>query len=186
MERAILVAEQAPIETPTVPRVGALLVRDGELLGSAYRGEVGQNSHAEVGLLDGKLANLTDLTDCTLFTTLEPCTIPHHGVRPCAERIVERGVARVVIGLIDPHPFIGGRGYWHLLGNGVEVELFAPDLARAIALLIAPYVEKHRTPMTLHQEMVARLRLHKEALFARQPALQSARARLHSFLRWRG
>ena len=68
------------------PKVGAVMVRNGELLGSAYRGEQGSGDHAEYTLFGKKLSGV-DVRDATLFTTLEPCTSRKRH-KPCSEWIV--------------------------------------------------------------------------------------------------
>jgi diaminohydroxyphosphoribosylaminopyrimidine deaminase/5-amino-6-(5-phosphoribosylamino)uracil reductase len=100
------------------PLVGAVLVRDGELLATGYHRQVGA-AHAEVEVLDqvGDAASGADLV-----VTLEPCS--HYGrTPPCVERIIDAGVARVVVGTLDPNPRERGRGVTLLREAGVEVIL---------------------------------------------------------------
>lgn len=82
------------------PKVGVVVVKDGRVIASAHRGEVPQ-CHAEFIVLEKKLADVS-LSGATVYTTLEPCTSRTHPKVPCAIRLTERKVARVVIGMLDP------------------------------------------------------------------------------------
>ena len=77
------------------PKVGAVVVKDGQVISVAHRGEVLGN-HAEFVALEKKLAD-SPVAGATVYTTLEPCTTRNHPKIPCAERLVERRVGRVVI-----------------------------------------------------------------------------------------
>jgi pyrimidine deaminase RibD-like protein len=132
MERAVALARQCVSEEGRIsPKVGAVVVREGVLLGEAFRGELAPGDHAEYTLLETKLGNET-LAGATLFTTLEPCTTRHSPKIPCAGRIAERRIARVVIGVLDPNDKICGRGELHLRDAGIEIARFDPDLMAQI------------------------------------------------------
>jgi len=109
------------------PYVGAVVVRDGQVLGSACRGDLDPRHHAEFGVLEKKLPRAT-LAGCTVYTTLEPCTTRSHPKVTCADRLVERRVSRVVIGMLDPDQRITGKGILKLRRAGIAVDLFPQAL----------------------------------------------------------
>jgi diaminohydroxyphosphoribosylaminopyrimidine deaminase/5-amino-6-(5-phosphoribosylamino)uracil reductase len=97
--------------------VGAVVVRDGEVVGEGWHERAG-GPHAEVVALH---AAAERVRGATLYVTMEPCA--HHGrTPPCVDRVVEAGVAKVVAGSLDPNPEAGG-GLERLRAAGVELEL---------------------------------------------------------------
>ncbi|EUB94999.1 riboflavin biosynthesis protein RibD [Rhizobium sp. CF080] len=117
-------------QTGTNPSVGCVIVRDGEIVGSAVTAPGGR-PHAETQALEiaGEKAR-----GSTVYVTLEPCS--HYGrTPPCANALVEAGVARVVISLTDPDPRVSGRGIAILRDAGIVVEtgLMEEEGRRALA-----------------------------------------------------
>ena len=119
LERALELAERGRGSVDyTHPLVGAVVVRDGEVVGEGWYAGRG-TPHAEVAALE---AAEERARGATLFVTLEPCS--HHGdTPPCADAVVEAGIARVVAGVGDPNPKVDGKGFERLRAAGVEVEV---------------------------------------------------------------
>jgi len=125
---------QEPRADKISPKVGAVLVSpDGEVLDTAFRGELREGDHAEFTLLERKNRN-KDVTGCYLFATLEPCApgARKHPKRPCAERIVDARIAKVWVGIEDPDPTVDRWGIKHLQKSGIEVHMFSPDFQKMI------------------------------------------------------
>jgi pyrimidine deaminase RibD-like protein len=144
MELAIEQARASTSEEGRIsPRVGAVVVKQGEIVARAHRGEFDPGDHAEYTALERKLQNV-DLSDATVFTTLEPCTARNHPKLACAQRLIQRGVKRVVIGTLDPNPNIKGEGVMRLREAGISVQLTTPSLMTEIELLNAAFNQQHR------------------------------------------
>ncbi len=120
MRRCIYLAQSAGIKVKTNPRVGALIVFDGKIIGEGYHSECGK-AHAEVNAFENvKPADRYKIPESTLYVTLEPCS--HFGkTPPCAHRIVSEGIKNIVIGCKDPNPIVCGNGINYLITNGVQV-----------------------------------------------------------------
>ena len=115
MARALRLAEHGLWTTTPNPRVGCVLVRDGWVVGEGWHAKAGE-PHAEVQALNvaGRRAR-----GATAYVTLEPCS--HHGrTPPCAEALIEAGVARVVAAMTDPNPLVAGQGLALLEAAGIE------------------------------------------------------------------
>lgn len=115
MARALQLAERGLWTTSPNPRVGCVLLRDGEIVGEGWHERAGE-PHAEVHALRqaGERAR-----GATAYVTLEPCS--HHGrTPPCAEALIAAGVSRVVAAMTDPNPLVAGRGLALLQAAGIE------------------------------------------------------------------
>ncbi|MBW3664005.1 MAG: bifunctional diaminohydroxyphosphoribosylaminopyrimidine deaminase/5-amino-6-(5-phosphoribosylamino)uracil reductase RibD [Actinobacteria bacterium] len=116
MARALALAERGRATTRPNPVVGAVVVRDGEIVGEGWHERAG-GPHAEIVALG---AAGDGAQGASVYTTLEPCR--HRGrTGPCADALIESGVARVVYGLRDPDPLASG-GAERLADAGVQVE----------------------------------------------------------------
>ena len=117
MRMALREARKGLGKTSPNPTVGAVVVRDGRVLSKGFHRKAGF-PHAEVEALR-KLGH--EAKGCTLYVTLEPCN--HYGrTPPCTHAIVQAGISRVVVGMMDPNPNVTGGGCQYLSQNGIQVE----------------------------------------------------------------
>ena len=134
MLMAMAEGDKARFHAPPNPWVGALIVNDrGVIVGEAHTQAPGE-SHAEIGALRRAGAAARG---ATMIVTLEPCC--HVGrTGPCAEAIIEAGIARVVVATIDPDPRVSGKGIELLKASGVDVEVGVEG--EAVRAQLAPYI----------------------------------------------
>lgn len=121
--RCIEIARRGEYFVAPNPMVGAILVdRDGNIIAEGWHERYGEG-HAEVNCfrnLEISRPRDLDMSKCTLFVSLEPCS--HYGkTPPCANLIIEKGVGRVVVGMLDPNPLVAGKGVQMLRDAGIEV-----------------------------------------------------------------
>jgi len=129
------------------PLVGAVIVRDGSVIGEGHHAELG-DLHAERAALRDCAERGEDPAGATMYVTLEPCA--HTGRQPpCVEAILGAGISRVVIGSDDPSEKASGRGPGMLRDGGVAVELAAGEEATAARLLNQPFRKHARTGLPL-------------------------------------
>lgn len=124
MQRALALAARGAGATHPNPAVGCVLVRDGRVVGEGYHPKAGL-PHAEVYALRaaGQAA-----AGATAYVTLEPCN--HHGrTPPCSRALVAARVARVVVGVCDPNPLVGGAGIETLRQAGIPVAVGCEEAA---------------------------------------------------------
>ncbi len=144
MEEAFALAEKGRGRTHPNPLVGAVLVRDEEVVGRGYHLGPGA-PHAETMALAEAGARAAG---ATLYCTLEPCS--HQGLTPpCADALVAAGVARVVAAIRDPNPLVDGRGLARLRAGGVHVELADEVWGARARKQNAPFLHFHATGLPL-------------------------------------
>ena len=140
LARAIELAEGGRGRTTPNPLVGAVVVKDGAVIGEGFHTAYGR-LHAEREALG---ACTTDPRGATLYVSLEPCC--HHGqTPPCTDAVLEAGIARVVVGSDDPTEKAAGRGLGILRDEGVEVVIAGGELAARARLLNQPFRKHART-----------------------------------------
>ena len=119
MRRAIKLAKKGSGHVNPNPLVGAVIVREGEIIGEGYHECYGQ-LHAERNAIANAKKRGNSLEGSTIYVTLEPCC--HYGkTPPCTEAIIEEKIARVVVGSDDPNPLVSGKGFQMLREKGIEV-----------------------------------------------------------------
>lgn len=140
MELALELAARARGRTSPNPMVGAVVVKDGEIVGRGFHPKAGK-PHAEVYALEeaGERAK-----GSTLYVTLEPCC--HYGrTPPCTGKILASGISRVVAAMTDPNPLVAGKGIAELRRAGVEVEVgLLEDRARELNEAFIKYITTGR------------------------------------------
>ncbi len=143
LRRALELAEGGRGRVSPNPLVGAVLARDGEVIGEGFHAEVG-GLHAERVAIEDCRARGNDPVGAALYVTLEPCA--HTGRQPpCTEAILEAEIARVVYASEDPTEKAAGRGPGMLRDEGTEVELAEGAEAAAARLLNQPFRKRART-----------------------------------------
>lgn len=116
MQRCLSLAKRATGRTSPNPLVGAVIVKDGEIIGEGFHPRAGE-PHAEVFALKAAGAAARG---ATIYVSLEPCN--HYGrTPPCSEALIAAGVAKVVVGMVDPNPLVAGGGIARLRAAGIEV-----------------------------------------------------------------
>ncbi len=120
MARALTLARRASGQTSPNPRVGAVLVRDGEEIGRGWHRRAGQ-PHAEIEALADAGRRGHFVSGATIHVTLEPCCT-HGRTPPCTDALIRAGVSRVVVGAVDPNPRHAGHGLELLRQAGLTVE----------------------------------------------------------------
>jgi diaminohydroxyphosphoribosylaminopyrimidine deaminase / 5-amino-6-(5-phosphoribosylamino)uracil reductase len=147
LERALELADGGRGRVSPNPLVGAVIVRDGTIVGEGFHAALG-GLHAERAALEDCRSRGEDPAGATMYVTLEPCA--HQGRQPpCTDAILEAGIARVVVGSDDPSEKAAGRGPGILRDGGVEVELAAGAEATAARLLNQPFRKHARTGLPL-------------------------------------
>lgn len=102
------------------PMVGAVIVKDGKILGQGYHKKCGEG-HAEVNAFKDAEEKNENIEGAEMYVTLEPCS--HFGkTPPCADKIIEKKISKVFIGTLDPNPLVAGRGVKKLKDAGIYVE----------------------------------------------------------------
>jgi len=143
LRRALELAEGGRGHVSPNPLVGAVLVRDGEVVGEGFHAELG-GLHAERAAIEDCRARGADPAGSAIYVTLEPCA--HEGRQPpCTEAILEAGISRVVYASEDPTDKASGRGPGMLRDGGVDVELAGGPEASAARLLNQAFRKRART-----------------------------------------
>lgn len=121
MRAALDQAAKGLFLTSPNPRVGCVIVREGQIIASGHTQRAGQ-AHAEVDALRDAAARGVDVRGATAYVTLEPCS--HHGrTPPCTDALIAAGVGRVVAAIEDPNPQVAGSGIAQLRAAGIAVDI---------------------------------------------------------------
>lgn len=120
MALALELAEKGKGRVHPNPMVGAVIVKDGRIIGQGYHKKCGEG-HAEVNAFKNAEELGENVEGAEMYVTLEPCS--HFGkTPPCADKIIEKKISKVFIGTLDPNPLVAGRGVKKLENAGIEVK----------------------------------------------------------------
>lgn len=146
MRLALNLAKRGLGKTWPNPMVGAVIVKDHELIAQGYHKAYG-GAHAEVDALND---TSHDVTGATMYVTLEPCS--HEGKQPpCALKIIDSGIKRVVVAMEDPNPLVAGKGIAILREHGIQVDVGVMEWeARQLNEAFIHYITKN-TPFVLYK-----------------------------------
>lgn len=176
MQRALELARLGEGRTAPNPPVGAVIVRDRQV--------VGEGHHARPGGPHGEVMALRDAGErargATLFVTLEPCN--HHGrTPPCTQAVIDAGISTVHVGVVDPNPHVAGHGIERLRAAGIRV-VVGTESAAARAM-IAPFAHlalRGRPHVTAKYAMTLDGRIATRSGDSRWVSGQASRRRAHS------
>src|SRR4051794_32100457 len=137
LRRAIRLAMNGRGRVEPNPVVGCVIVRDGRVIGEGFHEQFG-GPHAEPNALAACARAGESPAGATAYVTLEPCCHTNKKTPPCAPRLIEAKLARVVVGCLDPNPAVNGKGIATLRAAGIEV--VGPVLEPEAKQLIAPFL----------------------------------------------
>lgn len=140
MQRTIELAKHGWGRTNPNPLVGAVIVKDGEIIAEGYHEAIGC-AHAEVKAIKNAVS---DVKGGTMYVNLEPCS--HYGrTPPCAKAIIEAGIKEVVVAMVDPNPNVSGKGIKMLVEAGITVKVgILEDDAKKLNEIFIKYITKKR------------------------------------------
>lgn len=140
MKRALKIAEKGWGKTNPNPLVGAVIVKDNEIIAEGFHEALGC-AHAEVAALKSACA---DVWGSTLYVNLEPCS--HYGrTPPCAKAIIDSGIKNVVVGMVDPNPKVSGNGIKMLKDADINVTVgVMQSEAEKLNEIFINYITRHK------------------------------------------
>lgn len=178
MERAIALAKKGTGFTSPNPLVGAVIVKDGRIIGEGYHEKYGE-LHAERNAIANCLVRGENPEGAAIYVTLEPCC--HYGkTPPCTEAIIAHKLAKVIIGSRDPNPLVSGKGAKILRDAGIEVtEDFMKEECDAINPVFFHYIKTGRPYVIMKYAMTMDGKIATYAGESKWITGEAARAKVH-------
>ncbi|MCD8083326.1 MAG: bifunctional diaminohydroxyphosphoribosylaminopyrimidine deaminase/5-amino-6-(5-phosphoribosylamino)uracil reductase RibD [Clostridiales bacterium] len=172
MRRALALAKKGAGHVNPNPMVGAIIVKDGRIIGEGYHQYYG-GLHAE----RNALASLTEpAAGATIYVTLEPCC--HYGkTPPCTEAILEHGLSRVVVGTLDENPLVAGKGVDILRNHGLQVDVgILEEECRSLNRIFNHYIREKKPYVIMKYAMTMDGRIATRTHLSRWITGETARA----------
>lgn len=138
LRRAMRLAMNGRGHVEPNPMVGCVLVKNDQVIGEGWHVGFGKD-HAEPTALNDCKSRGNDPAGATAYVTLEPCCHTNKKTPPCAPRLIEAKIARVVIGCLDPNPDVNGKGVAMLQSSGIEVDVASKEVSAEFQQLIAAF-----------------------------------------------
>lgn len=150
MKKAIALALRGRGKVNPNPLVGAVIVKDGQIIGEGYHERYGE-AHAERNAINNAVS---DVEGSTMYVTLEPCA--HFGKQPpCVDLIIEKKIGRVVIGMVDPNPKVSGKSIEKLKKNNIDVTVgVKEEQCRKINEVFIKFISK-KVPFVLLKSAIS-------------------------------
>lgn len=176
MRRAIELAKLGRGWTSPNPLVGAVIVKDGVVIGEGYHARYG-DLHAERNALKHCTSSAKG---ADIYVTLEPCC--HHGKQPpCTDALIEAGIRKVYVGSDDPNPLVAGKGIEILRAHGIEVEThFLKDECDALNKVFFHYIQNKTPYVVMKYAMSLDGKIAAASGDARWVTGEAARAKVHA------
>lgn len=180
MRQAIELAKKGVGRVDPNPLVGAVIVKDGKVVGRGYHEEYGK-LHAERNAIADMKANGYTGEGADIYVTLEPCA--HYGkTPPCTEAIIENKFARVIIGSRDPNPEVSGLGVRQLRAAGIEVvEDFLKDDCDSLNAVFFHYITSGRPFVLMKYAMTLDGKIASKTGMSRWISGEESRAEVHRY-----
>jgi len=178
--RAVELATQGRGYVEPNPMVGCVIARDGRIIGEGFHAKFGQ-PHAE----PSAIASLVESPrGATAYVTLEPCCHTDKQTPPCVPRLIEAGIARVVIGALDPNPQVNGKGIEQLRAAGILVERVVDDDCLGLIEAFTINTLKQRPMVTVKYAVSADGKLAGTRGERLQISSPESAVRVHTFRGW--
>lgn len=175
MKRALELAELGKGFVHPNPLVGAIIVKDGRIIGEGYHRYYG-GPHAEIEAFNNATENVFG---ATMYVTLEPCS--HFGkTPPCSHAIVNKGISRVVVSTLDPNPLVSGKGIEYIQNAGIEVVCgVLEEEARKQNEIFLKYITKKEPFVIMKYAMTLDGKIASSTLSSKWITGEFARANVH-------
>ncbi len=178
MQHALLLAKKGVGQVNPNPMVGAVICRDGKVIAEGYHRAFG-GPHAEEEAIQDGLSRGEEIAGCDIYVTLEPCS--HVGKRPpCVGKIIDAGIVRCFVAVVDPNPLVAGKGIARLKEAGIEVHVgLCSQEASWLNRIFFHYIQTRRSYLFLKAAITLDGKIATRTGDSRWISNEEARERVH-------